>query len=100
MFTSHSRQIVTLAMRYRLPSAYELRDFAVAGGLLSYGPTTGERWEQVAHQVDRILRGTKAGDLPIQQPTKLPLVINLKTAKALDLAIPHSVLLRADEVIQ
>jgi putative ABC transport system substrate-binding protein len=74
MFTSHSRQIVTLAMRYRLPSAYELRDFAVAGGLLSYGPTTGERWEQVAH--------------------------HLKTAKALDLAIPHSVLLRADEVIQ
>jgi ABC-type uncharacterized transport system substrate-binding protein len=100
MFTSHSRQIVTLAIRHRLPSAYELRDFAVAGGLLSYGPTKGERWQQVAHQVDRILRGTKAGDLPIQRPTKLPLVINLKTAKALDLAIPHSVLLRADEVIQ
>jgi len=88
MFTSHSRQIVTLAMRYRLPSAYELRDFAVAGGLLSYGPTTGERWEQVAHQVDRILRGTKAGDLPIQQPTKLPLVINLKTAKRSTLRSP------------
>ena len=100
MFTSESRRIVGLATRHRLPSAYEILVFAVEGGLVSYGPTRGERWQQAAGQIDRILRGSRAGDLPVHQPTKFTLVINLKTAKALNLTIPHSVLLRADEVIQ
>lgn len=100
MFTSQWRRIVGLATRHRLPSAYEIRDFAEGGGLLSYGPTKGERWQQAAGQIDRILRGAKAADLPIQQPTKFAMVINLKTAKALNLTIPHSVLLRTDEIIR
>src|SRR5262249_14498271 len=100
MFTSESRRIVGLATRHRLPSAFEILAFAVDGGLLSYGPARDERWQQAAGQIDRILRGASAGDLPIQQPTKFTLVINLMTAKALNLTIPHSVLVRADEVIQ
>lgn len=100
MFTSESRRIVRLATRHRLPSVYEILAFAAEGGLLSYGPARAERWQQVAGQMDRILRGASAGDLPVQQPTTFTLVINLKTAKALNLTIPHSVLVRADEVIQ
>ena len=100
MFTSESRRIVQLATRHRLPSVYEILAFADEGGLLSYGPARGERWQQAAGQIDRILRGASAGDLPIQQPTKFALVINLKTAKALGLTIPQSVLLRADQVIE
>jgi putative tryptophan/tyrosine transport system substrate-binding protein len=100
MFTSESRRIVQLATRHRLPSVYEILAFADEGGLLSYGPARGERWQQVAGQIDRILRGASAGDLPVQQPTKFALVINLKTAKALGITIPQSVLLRADQVIE
>lgn len=100
MFTTESRRIVGLATRHRLLSVYEILAFAAEGGLLSYGPARGERWQQVAGQIDRILRGASPGDLPIQQPTKFTLVINLTTAKALNLTIPHSVLVRADEVIQ
>ena len=100
MFTSESRRIVGLAKRHRLPSVYEILAFAEEGGLLSYGPARGERWQQAAGQIDRILRGASAGDLPIQQPTKFALVVNLQTAKALNLTIPHSVRVRADEVIE
>src|SRR5262245_18456921 len=97
---SERPQIVQLAARHRIPTIYEFRLFADAGGLLSYGPLAQERFERMAWYVDRILRGAQAGDLPIEQPTKFELVINLKTAKALGLTIPQSLLLRADQVIQ
>jgi putative ABC transport system substrate-binding protein len=93
-------QIIQLAARHRMPTVYETRLFPDAGGLLSYGPLAQERFERMAVYVDRILRGAQPGDLPIEQPTKFELVINLKTAKALGLTIPQTLLQRADEVIQ
>src|SRR5262245_37342924 len=91
--------IIELAARRRLPAVYETRIFSEAGGLLSYGPLPRERFQRMAVYVDRILRGASPGELPIEQPTKFELVINLKTAKALGLTIPPAVLARADEVI-
>jgi putative tryptophan/tyrosine transport system substrate-binding protein len=79
---------------------YEHRSFPEVGGLLSYGPLSQERFERMAMYVDRILRGAQPGDLPVEQPTKFELVINLKTAKTLGLTIPRSLLLRADQVIE
>jgi putative ABC transport system substrate-binding protein len=96
---SHARRIVELAARHRLPAVYEHRTFTDAGGLLSYGPLVRERFQRMALYVDRILRGARPGDLPVEQPTRFELIINLKTAKALALTIPPSVLLRADQVI-
>jgi putative ABC transport system substrate-binding protein len=93
-------QIVQLAARHRLPAIYETRLFPESGGLLSYGPLAQERFERMAVYVDRILRGARPGDLPIEQPSKFELVINLKTAKALGLTIAPSVLLQADQVIE
>jgi ABC-type uncharacterized transport system substrate-binding protein len=92
--------IIQLAARHRLPAFYETRLFPEGGGLLSYGPLAQERFQRMAVYVDRILRGARPGELPIEQPTKFELVINRKTAKALGLTIPPSVLARADEVIQ
>ena len=92
--------IVALAARLRLPAIYPLPFFAKAGGLISYGFDSVNQFQQGAGYVDRILRGAKPADLPVQYPTKLQLVINLKTAKALGLTIPESFLLRADEVIE
>jgi ABC-type uncharacterized transport system substrate-binding protein len=92
--------IVQLAARHRLPTLYETRLFPDAGGLLSYGPLPQERFQRMAAYVDRILRGTQPGELPIEQPTTFELVINLKTAKALGLTIPQSLLVRADRVIE
>jgi putative ABC transport system substrate-binding protein len=92
--------IIRLAARHRLPAVYETRRFTENGGLLSYGPLEQERFQRMALYVDRILRGALPGDLPIEQPTTFELVINAKTAKALGLTIPPSLLLRADEVIQ
>jgi putative ABC transport system substrate-binding protein len=100
LFFSMARQIAELAIRNRLPTMYELRPYVEAGGLLSYGADIYAIWRQAAGFVDRILKGAKPGNLPIEQPTKFELVVNMKTAKALGLAIPSSLLLRADEVIQ
>jgi putative ABC transport system substrate-binding protein len=92
--------IIILAARYRLPAIYGYRYFAAEGGLMAYGPDQIDQWRGAATYVDRILRGEKPGDLPVQAPTKYELVINLKTAKALGLSIPPTFPLRADEVIE
>jgi putative ABC transport system substrate-binding protein len=97
---NHRVQIIDFAARNRLPAMYGLRQFVDSGGLLSYGANLADLSRRGAEYVDKILRGAKPGDLPIQQPTKFELVTNLKTAKALGLTIPQSLLLRADEVIQ
>jgi ABC-type uncharacterized transport system substrate-binding protein len=99
-FFTEARQIIELAARHRIPAVYEWASMAADGGLMAYGPTLAELIGRAAAFVDRILKGAKPGDLPIEQPTRFELVINLKTAKALGLTIPQSVLLRADEVIQ
>jgi putative ABC transport system substrate-binding protein len=97
----HASRIVELAAQYRLPAIYDERDFVLhAGGLMAFGPDLRALARRAAHYVDRILKGVKPGELPVEQPTKFELVINLKTAKTLGLTIPQSVLLRADEVIQ
>jgi putative ABC transport system substrate-binding protein len=96
----HHKLIIEVATRYLLPTMYFNRDFAAAGGLLAYGVDPVHQFRQAATYVDRILRGAKAGDLPVQQPTKFELVINLKTAKALGLDVPATLLARADEVIE
>ena len=92
--------IATRALAARIPTIFEVRDFVDAGGLMSYGANVTELLRLAANFVDRILRGAKPADLPVQQPTKFDLVINLKTAKALGLKIPESFLLRADEVVE
>jgi putative ABC transport system substrate-binding protein len=94
------RQISDLAAKVRLPAMYPGRDYAEAGGLLSYGIDRRQIYRRAAEYVDRILKGAKPGDLPIEQPTKFELIINLRTAKALGLTIPPSLLVRADEVIE
>ena len=92
--------IIALAARHRLPAVYSLRIFAVAGGLMSYGTDFVNLFRQAASYVDRILRGAKPADLPVQQPTKFETVVNLKTAKALGLTVPPGLLVAADEVIE
>jgi putative ABC transport system substrate-binding protein len=98
--STNARQIASLAMNHRLPSMVSSRDRVDAGGLIAYGPNLAEMWRRSATYVDKILKGAKPGDLPIEQPSKFELIINVKTAKALGLTIPQSLLLRADEVIQ
>jgi ABC-type uncharacterized transport system substrate-binding protein len=92
--------IVDLAAQHRLPAIYRWRSHVEAGGLMSYGPNQPALWRRYAYYVDRILRGTKPADLPVEQPTKFELVINLRTAKALRLTIPQTILLQADHVIE
>ena len=96
----HRELIISLAARHRLPAVYYRRVFVATGGLISYGPDIIDQYQRAAGYVDRILKGEKPADLPVQAPTKYELVVNLKTAKALGLTIPQSVLARADEVIE
>jgi putative ABC transport system substrate-binding protein len=96
----HRSLLVDLAARRRLPAMYGLRQIVDDGGLMSYWANQADLYRRVASYIDRILKGAKPGDLPIEQPSRFELVINLKTAKALGLAIPRSLLERADEVIQ
>jgi putative ABC transport system substrate-binding protein len=98
--TLHRERIITLAARHRLPAVYNERYFVATGGLISYGPDQIDQFRRAAGYVDRILRGEKPADLPVQAPTKYELAINLKTAKALGLDIPATVYARADEVIE
>jgi len=93
-------QIVQMATSHRLPAAFAFREFAETGGLMSYGAHLPDMFRRAAFYVDRILKGARAGDLPMEQPTKFELVINLKTAKALGLTVPQTLLLRADQVIE
>jgi len=100
LFVSNRRQIATFAQKNRLPSMSGAKEYVDAGGLMSYGPSTPAMHRRAAVYVDKILRGAKPADLPVEQPTKFELVINLKTAKAMGLTIPQSLLVRADDVIQ
>jgi putative tryptophan/tyrosine transport system substrate-binding protein len=100
MFVSQRSRIVELAAQHRLPAVYDERQFAESGGLISYGPSVSENFHRAAAFVDKILKGAIPADLPVEEPTKLALVINLKTAKALGLTIPPAVLARADGVIE
>jgi len=96
----HRDLIITLAARHKLPAMYYERSFVVAGGLMSYGSDYVDQYRQAAGYVDRIFKGEKPGDLPVQAPTKFELTINLRTAKALGLTVPPSVLARANDVIE
>jgi putative tryptophan/tyrosine transport system substrate-binding protein len=100
LLSSYQSSIIEFAAARRLPAIYGLRDFVAADGLMSYDASIFEIWRRAASYIDRILKGAKPGDLPIEQPTKFDLVINLKTAKALGLTIPPTLLARADEVIE
>ena len=99
LFNAHRRRITELATARRVPIVTSLREYAEAGALLTYGPNSGDLARRSAVYVDRILKGAKPADLPVEQPTKFELVINLKTAKALGLTIPSSLLLRADQIV-
>jgi len=96
----HRELIIMLAARHRLPAVFPFRYFVAGGGLISYGPDTTVQFRRAAGYIDRILKGEKAADLPVQAPTKYELTINLKTAKTLGLTVPQTLLVAADEVIE
>jgi putative ABC transport system substrate-binding protein len=97
---SNQKQVVTLSIQHRLPAVFPRADFVENGGLMSYGPTIAAEGRDAARLVDKIMRGAKPADIPVEQPTKFELVVNLKTAKRIDLAIPRNVLARVDRVIR
>jgi putative ABC transport system substrate-binding protein len=100
MFANERRRLVDLAAKNRLPGVYGFREYVDAEGLMAYGPDVADLFQRAATYVDKILKGTKPGDLPVEQPTKFELAINVKTAKALGLTIPPSVLARADHIVE
>jgi putative ABC transport system substrate-binding protein len=100
LLISHRKSIVEFAAAHRLPAVYGLREFVDEGGLISYGPSTFDIWRRAAGHVDKILKGAKPADLPVEQPTKFELLVNLKTARSLALTIPQSISARSDEVIE
>jgi putative ABC transport system substrate-binding protein len=100
LFVTHRARLVDAVAASRLPAIYPARVYVEAGGLMSYGPNLPDLWRRAAAYVDKILKGAKPGDLPVEQPSKFELVVNLKTAKALGLTIPPSLLFQVDEVIQ
>jgi putative ABC transport system substrate-binding protein len=100
MFLNERRRLADLAAKTRLPAVYSAREFVDDGGLMAYGPDRADLYRRAATYVDKILKGAKPGDLPVERPTKFEFVINLKTAKALGLTIPPSLLGRADGIIQ
>lgn len=99
-FSAHSVKIVGLAARYRLPAMYLEQRYLAEGGLLSYGPNSTDKYRRAGAYVDKILKGEKPGDLPVEQPTRFVLIVNLKTAEALGITVPPSILAQADEVIE
>ena len=100
LIITNLKQIASLALKGRLPSIYQSRDSVEAGGLMSYGANLADSYDRVAYYIDKILKGAKPADLPVEQPTKFEFVINLKTAKQIGLTIPPNVLVRADRVIR
>jgi putative ABC transport system substrate-binding protein len=100
VFNTHRGVLINLAASYRLPAFWGFKEYVQDGGLISYGPSMPDMFRRAASYVDRILKGAKPGDLPIERPSRLELVINMKTAKALGLTLPPSILIRADHVIE
>ena len=100
LVATNRTRIITLALSARLPTSFNAREYVEAGALMSYGPNFPDNWRRTAEIVDKILRGAKPADIPIEQPTRFDLVINLTTAKALGLEVPPTLLARADEVIE
>jgi putative tryptophan/tyrosine transport system substrate-binding protein len=96
----HRRQVIDLAATYKLPAIYTAREFVDQGGLLAYGPSVLDLYRRAPTVVDKILKGARPAEIPVEQPTKFDLLVNLKTARTLGLALPQSLLARADEVIQ
>ena len=100
LFYNQRNQFAALAARHSVPAIYALREWVEDGGLISYATSLNEQWRRAARYVDKVLKGAKPADLPVEQPSKFELVINLKTAKALGLTIPQALLVRADEILQ